>query len=238
MTTLTTIIYEGNFRKILNESSWFINYQNKFISKKRLNINNIESKEDFEIIIKRIEGIPNIEICFVDDNIDKVNSILNLDISRNTFGFNYTMPYLCDLISCTTDYIFNVSSDCQSEINITEDFFRNSIELLENDDSVIITTVPWGKPAMFKSVGEWEQNSFNINKMNRLFWFSKVMSDQLFFAKVDKILACDLNRQGGFHPYPEYGGFCFEKRIGNYLITDDKYRAIFSGNDYYLHGSD
>jgi len=243
MVTLTTILYEGNFRKILNDSSWFLNIQNKFITKKRLNINNIESIDEFNDTIQKFEN-EKLEINYVDDNIEIVNSTLGLNLNRDTHGFNYTMPYFSDLISISTDYILNVSSDCQSDIYITDDFFENSIKILDEDEDVIVTTIPWNKPDIFgtkntKSVGDWEESSYNIYKRNEFFWFSKVMSDQVFFAKKEKLLNCDFNIEGDFHPYPSYGGFCFEKRIGNYFIDKNKFRAIYAGSgNYYIHGTD
>lgn len=243
MITLTTIIYEGNFRKILNESSWFLNFQSSFITKKRLNINNITSKNEFLDTVKNLQKKFNFEIEYVDDNINNVNDKFNLNINRETFGFNYTMPYFSDLMTIDNDYIFNVSSDCQDDIYITDDFFENSINIIDNDEDVIVTTIPWSRPESFgtkqtKSVGDWEQSSYNITKQNDLFWFSKVMSDQIFFTKKTKILNCNFDIKEDFHPYPSYGGFCFEKRIGNYFIKHDKYRAIYAGENYYIHGSD
>ena len=52
MITLTTIIYDGNFKNILRDDSWFLNFKSKYVTKKRLNVNNILNKNEFEEYVK------------------------------------------------------------------------------------------------------------------------------------------------------------------------------------------
>lgn len=234
MITLSTIVYEGNFRKLLKPDSWFLNYNSKYISKKRLNVNNIQSIEEFESLLKDINN--DIEVNYVSNKSEEANEYFKLNTDINTHGYNYIMPYFSDLLTIDTEYIFNVASDCQDDIVVYDDFFEHSIKILNEDEDVMVTTLPWSKS--FSSVGELEQDGGNIQKRNDHFWFSKAMSDQVFIAKVDKLKKCDFTITLNLHPYPGYGGFSFELRLGNYIMLNNKYRAMFKTDGYYLHGKD
>jgi len=244
MITLSTIVYEGNFRKLLKPDSWFLNYNSKYISKRRLNINNIQSIEEFESLLKEIKN-DDIEIKYVGNKIEEVNEYFKINTDRNTQGYNYIMPYFSDLLTINTEYIFNVASDCQDHINFNDDFFENSIKILNEDNDVMITTIPWCQSDI-TTLGLGEQShtdSLNINKnidikVNDNFWFSKVMSDQVFVAKIEKLKKCDFIITNNLHTYPSYGGFSFEMRLGNHFMVNDKYRAIYKTDGYYLHGKD
>ena len=244
MITLSTIIYEGNFREILKPDSWFLNYNSKYISKKRLNVNNIQSVEDFEYLLDKISNI-NIEVYYVSNKSEEANEYFKLNTDINTHGYNYIMPYFTDLLTIETEYILNVASDCQGNISISDSFIEDSMNILNDDDDVLVTTLPWGNP-FSKSAGDAEQehcdsiDNYKENPVKRSdkFWFSKVFSDQLFIAKIDKLKKTDFTITSNLHPYPSYGGLSFEMRLGNNLMTNNKYRAISKTDDYYSHGKD
>ena len=242
MITLSTIIYEGNFRKILKSDSWFLNYNSKYISKKRLNINNIQSITEFESLLKEINN--DIEVCYVRDKAEEANEYFKLNTNLDTYGYNYIMGYFTDLITINTDYVFNVASDCQNDIVLKDDFFEKSIDILKSDD-VLVVTIPWFYPKD-DYIGIGEQDFTNTidekdnksKKINDDFWFSKIMCDQVFITKIEKLKKCDFTITNNLHPYPAYGGLSFEMRLGNYIMTNNKYRAIIKGYSYYLHGKD
>jgi hypothetical protein len=244
MITLSTIVYEGNFRKLLQEDSWFLNYKSKYISKKRLNFNNVYSVEEFYSLLDKVKN-EQIEVVDVSVQSENANNFFKINTDLNTYGYNYIMPYFTDLLTISTEYVFNVASDCQDRINFNDDFFENSINILNEDDDVMVTTLPWNDSDS-NLLGGGEQkhtDSININKnidikVNDNFWFSKVMSDQVFVAKIEKLKKCDFTITQNLHPYPSYGGFAFEIRLGNHFMINDKYRAIFKTNGYYIHGKD
>jgi hypothetical protein len=244
MITLSTIVYEGNFRKLLQEDSWFLNYKSKYISKKRLNVNNVYSIEEFQYLLSKVKT-DEIEVVDVNVESENANNFFKLNTDRNTFGYNYIMPYFTDLLTISTEYVFNVASDCQEHINFNDDFFENSIKILNEDEEVMVTTIPW-RQTDITTLGLGEQHhadsinrSQNIDiKSNDNFWFSKVMSDQVFVAKIDKLKKCDFTITQNLHPYPSYGGFAFEIRLGNHFMINNRYRAIYKTDGYYLHGKD
>jgi hypothetical protein len=243
MITLSTIVYEGNFRKLLKSDSWFINYNSKYISKKRLNVNNIQSIEEFESLLKEIPI--DIEVNYVSEKSEEANEYFKLNTYTNTHGYNYIMPYFTDLLTINTEYIFNIASDCQDNIFVSDDFFESSIRILNESDDVMITTIPWCQ-GDHNTLGTGEQDHsdyIDIQKNHPIkrdddFWFSKVFSDQVFIAKIDKLKKCDFTITLNLHPYPTYGGLSFELRLGNDLMVNNKYRAIYKTKDYYLHGKD
>lgn len=249
MITLSTIVYEGNFRKLLNSDSWFLKIKSKYITKKRLNVNNISSIEEFQYLLSQLNE--NIEISYVDLKSQEANQYFKLNTEINTHGYNYIMPYFTDLLTIDTEYIFNVASDCQMDISVSDDFFEKSIKILNEDDEVLVTTIPWGHPNIFgtkytRSAGDSEQehaDSIDNNRNHSIkrsddFWFSKTFSDQVFIAKIDQLRKTDFTIISNLHPYPSYGGLSFEMRLGNNLMVNNKYRAIIKSNDYYSHGKD
>lgn len=244
MITLSTVVYEGNFRKLLKLDSWFLNFNNKYISKRRLNVNNIQSVEEFESLLKEIKN-DDIEIKYVGDKSSEANEYFRLNTYVNTHGYNYIMPYFTDLLTIETDYVFNIASDSQDHLVIGDDFFEKSFKILTEDDDVLVTTLPW-QPPNSTLLCEGEQrhaDSIDIHKNNPVkrndeFYFSKVFSDQLFIAKIDKLKKSDFTITLNLHPYPTYGGYSFELRMGNNLMINNKYRAIYKTEYYYLHGKD
>lgn len=244
MITLSTVVYEGNFRKLLKLDSWFLNFNNKYISKRRLNVNNIQSVEEFESLLKEIKN-DDIEIKYVGDKSSEANEYFRLNTYVNTHGYNYIMPYFTDLLTINTEYIFNVASDCQDNIFVSDDFFEKSFNILTEDNDVLTTTITWGLgdnntygAGEQKHADSIDSQNNHIVKRDDDFWFSKVFSDQVFIAKVDKLKKSDFTITLNLHPYPTYGGYSFELRSGNNLMINNKYRAIYKSQYYYVHGKD
>ncbi len=266
MITLTTIIYDGNFKNILRDDSWFLNFKSKYVTKKRLNVNNISNKNEFEQYVNnmREKGF-DFEIAYVDDLIDEANRYFNLNIYRNTFGFNYSIPYFTDIISISTPYIWNIASDCQFDIRVSDGFFEKSIELLEGDNlyplTVLSWSVPWSDPikrkemdsfspifSIYDSVGEYEQNFGNKNyseeKALENFWCSWKFGDHCFVGKISKLKRINYNLKGNAPWFAEnlmpYSGTnAFECMMTEYLASTGIFRAIYkSETDYYIHDKD
>jgi hypothetical protein len=239
MVTLTTIIYEGNFRNILREDSWYMNFTSKYITKKRLNVNNISEISEFNNLVEKMKDKGfDFEIVYVDNFINDVNNFFNLNINKQTLGYNYTAPFFVDVLTINTPYIFNINSDSQHYLFIDDSFLEDSIKIMDDED-VIITTVPWTDYFFDEngnSVGLHEEK--NNNKRDQNFWFSDVMSDQLYFSKIDKLKKCDFTNTQHLHPFPSYGGYSFEFRLCNYLKLNKKYRGIYKGNNFYTANND
>lgn len=265
MITLTTIIYDGNFKNILRDDSWFLNFKSKYVTKKRLNVNNISNKNEFEDYVNnmREKGFE-FEIVYVDDLIDEANQYFNLNIHRNTLGFNYSIPYFTDILSISTPYMWNVASDCQLDIRVSDDFFEKSIKLLEGDNLYPFTVLSWEEPwsdpikrkqmdsispifANCDSVGEWEQRGnqkYTEDKALEDFWCSWKFADHCFIGKLDKLKNINYTLRGNAPWYAEnimpYAGLnAFEYMVTEYLASVGVFRAIYkSETDYYKHDKD
>ena len=47
MITLSTTVYEKNFKFVLNDQSWFYKYKSPLVTKKNVTINNIKNVDEF-----------------------------------------------------------------------------------------------------------------------------------------------------------------------------------------------
>jgi len=253
MITLTTILYEGNFTEILNQDSWFFKFKNKYVTKKMLIINNLTSFDLFNELTNQLKINNDFDIIFVDDHDKKSLDFFKLNMDKNSTGYWYSIPYFVAILNIKTPFIFNVSSDCCHEININDDYFEKSINILNDDNFYPVTTISWDKhwetfgvpngiPNNVTCVGEWEQiNASNYSNNYALtdFWCSPVFSDQIFIGHVDKLKNIDYNcPKMGFYNGPPYGGTnAFEARLSEYLAKNNLFRLIYKDkNLYYKHG--
>lgn len=253
MITLTTILYEGNFRFHLKENNWFKNYKSNYITKKRLLINNLSSTNELEDILNESYDPEEVELVYVSDYSEEVIDYFNLSTSEGDLGYNYTVPYFVNIYTCNTPYFFNVSSDCCVDISVEDSFFQKSIKLLEQDNSYPVTALPWerdwsvyGYPDEIDRrditcVGEWEQvNIDNLSEELEDFWCSEVFWDGVFLAHVDKLKNINYQECSGYNKkmaVAPYGGRnSFECRIADYLKYKNIYRPILkSKNQYAMH---
>ena len=64
MITLNTILYEGNFTDVLNENSWFFNFESRYITKKMLTINNLTSIDLFNQLVDKLKIKHDFDVVF------------------------------------------------------------------------------------------------------------------------------------------------------------------------------
>jgi hypothetical protein len=255
MITLTTILYEGNFRFHLKENPWFREFKSKYVSKKRLLINNVSSTQELENILNDLYDPEEVELVYVKDHAEEVIDYFKLSTKEGDLGYNYTVPYFVNIYTCNTPYFFNVSSDCCVDICIEDSFFEKSIKLLDQDNSYPITALSWEKDWSIHGypdeitrrditcVGQWEQvNIPNLSETLEDFWCSEVFWDGIFLANVDKLKSIDYqecsgaNKKMAVAPYGGKGSF--ECRIADYLRYQNIYRPILkSTTQYALHTS-
>jgi len=230
---LTTTLYEKNFRQVLNPDNWFFKVKSPLISKKLFIVNNINSKEEFDAIKNQIQD--KVEFVYSDDIWKEAVSTFKCDLHQGEISYWYSIQYFCALHIALQEkikYVFNVGSDCKMSDLEIDDYLRDSAFILDKDPSVLLTTIPWSDED-FDETGQHEQNIYNIEKRHDLFWFSKVVSDQVFFSSPEKFLNTNFNIKSDLHPFPGYGGNSFEKRLCNHLITSDCYRAIYKKYSYF-----
>lgn len=233
---LSTTIYEKNFRQVLNPDSWFFSTKNNLIAKKTIIVNNVSSLLELnslkDLISEEVEFISSDLIC------QEALDFFNCDLSRSESSYWYSIQHFCGLYDSFKkgeEFFFHIGADCTPFFENLENYIEDSMRLLNSDESVLATTIPWSE-GDFTETGMHEQNIYNITKRSDLFWFSKVFSDQIFFTSVSRMKQVDFNIKENIHPFPGYGGDSFEKRLCNYMIVSDKYRSIYKKN-HYIHKS-
>jgi len=238
---LSTTIYEKNFREVLRESHWFLKFKSSYVFKKIAIVNNV--REDSREELNKLINIFSDRIQFIDHREvkDEALNFFNCDLREDEQAYWYSVQYFCQMyisIKMECDYMFNVGADCIIQNIEIDDFIENSINILAKNKKVLLTTIPWGygNNGDFTETGMHEQNTYNISDNDELFWFSKVVSDQIFMVKPKKLIGGIFNIKEDLHPFPVYGGNSFEKRFCNHLIRNDYLRAIYKKH-YYIHKS-
>jgi hypothetical protein len=262
MITLTTILYEKNFRFHLKENPWFREFNSKYITKKRLVVNNLTSTQEFEDILNELYNPEELELVYVSDYAEEVINFFKLNTKEGELGYNYTVPYFVNIYTCKTPYFFNVSSDCCVDICVKDSFFEKSIRLLDQDNDYIATTLStekdwatYGYPSFtlweaeqiygrgITCQGEWEQvNIPDFTKEQELedFWCSATFWDGIFLGHTNKLKSIDYQECSGYNSIQAvspYGGKgAFENRIADYLMYKNVYRAMLkSKTQYAMH---
>jgi hypothetical protein len=235
MITLTTSVYEKDFRFVLNKENWFYNYKNDLITKKIVIINNINNIDEFLLLKKEFEN--DFEFYYSSDYIDKIHKTFNVLLSPQDISHYYSIHHYTSLLVNENEYGFHVSADCSIVGENLSDFFENSIELFNVDESVKSTTIFWVAPEFMESVGKNEEDYHNIQKRHEKFYFSHVFSDPVYFYKKSTLSKCDLTYTTQLHPCLPYAVNSFEYRLTNYYISQNIYRAVYKSNLYFIHKS-
>jgi len=235
---LTTTLYEKNFRQVLTPENWFFRSESDYFIDRVFIVNNVNSREEFDILQKKFQHLA--KFVWSDLIWKESLSKFNSEMSQNEIGYWYSIQHFCSLyhaIENKVDYVFSVGSDCTMSNFSMDDFIEDSIKILKEDKSVLLTTIPWCE-GDFTPAGENEQGYHDIKKRSDKFYFSHCVSDQVFFTSPQKIIdqRVDFNILKDLHPFPGYGGNSFEKRFCNYLITSCSYRAVYKKH-HYIHKS-
>jgi hypothetical protein len=246
---LNTLLYENNYKKILNEQSWFFNYQSDIITKKLITVNNVSGRDFMESELDSWKEKYNFEYFFVEDYEKQAIDFFNLDIDKKTtIGYYYIIPYFSLTLFLNEGFVFHVSEDCTQKLYFDDTFLIESKKEILNNDKIPATTLSWGYPkqSFGKDVGEWEQEEAFIAK-NKVepnldnFWMSIGFSDQLFVASVDKLKKIDYNLENYDGPGCCGAPYCpnsWERRLSDYLYNNDQYRGVWKNNQhYYIHAT-
>lgn len=251
--TLVSTLYEGNFKQHLKEDGWFFRYQSKYITKKRLIVNNLFSLDEFNQLIDNLSRNHDLEIIFVKHYSQRVIEKYNLKVSETDFAYNFCVPYFVNFDTCSTPYFFNVSTDCCIDIHIDDDYLLKSVDLLENHPEYSVkglATIPSHcKYSPDKSmahptheVGEWGQMNcigYSEDKALENFWVCNLFSDQVFVGKVDNFKKVNWNEgTGAFHlmPRDRAGSEAFECKVSDYLMHNNSFIPLYkSKTTYFIH---
>lgn len=248
MVKLTTLLYEGNYKKILNSDSWFLNYSSSKIDKKIIVVNNVNNRKEIEQLIEHIKNnYSNIEYFFVEDYEKEAIEYFNLDIDKNsTLGYYYIIPYFAIILHINSGFFLHVSEDCTNNIVISEDYISASVEEISTNNRILVTTIGWGIPKQSNGydVGEWEEietfrlkNKKEPNSQN--FWHSIGFVDQVFMANAEKLKMLNYNIQTYDNPIYHGPWYCpnsWERRVAEYMYKNDVYRGVWKNcEEYYIH---
>jgi len=251
--TLVSTLYEGNFKQHLNEDGWFFKFESKYITKKRLIVNNLYSIDEFNSIVNNLSKNHDFEVVYVEDYADGVIKKYNLNVDKNHIAYNFCVPYFVNIDTCKTPYFFNVSTDCCIDIHIDDDYFLKSIDLLDNHPEYSVkglATIPSHcKYSPDKSmehptheVGEWGQINcvgYTEEKSLEYFWVCNLFSDQVFVGKVDNFKKVDWNQATGSYqlmPRDRAGSEAFECKVSDYLRYNDCFIPLYkSKTTYFIH---
>lgn len=243
MITLNTIIYEGNFNDFLKEDNWFFTFKSKYVTRKLITVNNLSSFDEFNKKVNELRVNNDFDVIFVSDYESEIKTFFNLNLSPNDIGYYYTIPYFVSIYNTKTKFIFNVASDCMSDIKITDDYFENSFHELENNNLCLSTMVGWYKDTNDVGVNEESETFRILNKTlqtNGNFYIRYNFTDQLFLSLTNKLMSLDYNVDESlssvYYKGPYYGGNCFEKRMVGINIKYDFYNFVYKKNNHYLHG--
>lgn len=251
--TLVSTIYEANFKQHLKENLWFRNFKSKYITKKRLIINNLDSTQELEDILNEFYDPSEVELVYVEEHSDRVIQKYNLNIDKNHIAYNFCVPYFVNFDTCATPYFFNVSTDCCIDIHIDDDYLIKSVDLLENHPEYSVkglATIPSHcKYSPDKSmahptheVGEWGQMNclgYTEDRALENFWVCNLFSDQVFIGKVSNFKKVNWNEgTGAFHlmPRDRAGSEAFECKVSDYLKYNDSFIPLYkSKTTYFIH---
>lgn len=239
MIQLSSTLYEKNFRKVLHEDNWFLQYESKYISRKVYIVNNIypASRQELE----QLKAKFNDQVVFVESTDIHRQSLrkFNSKMKQYELAWWFSIQYFCQMyfaLEQNIEFVLNVGADCTVYGDQLDEFISDSIEVIRTDPSVLLTSIAW-QPGDFSQAGNNEQTYHDIQKRHEKFWMSKVVSDQFFFCSPAKCLQVDFNVRKLLHPFPRYGGHSFEKNFTNFLIKNGFFRAIHKSKNYYIHQS-
>ena len=226
--TFETKVYENDWEFILigNYLSRMIRNCDYNFAKKTLIINNVSNpKRVAKYAQKKVkEGV--IDAFYVVD--DYINEALeHFQLTRKDLGrgYYYSSAEIVGLYLCKTDFLCHFSSDSILIPN-RANWIRESIEMFNQNDKIIVSNPLWAKIILY--------NSLYINKS---FHFSDAgFSDQCYLLSMKNINKDFLihHHPEGDQLYPKHGDDLFEKRVFSFMKYHDVLR-ITAIHSYYKH---
>lgn len=248
MITISTLLYEGNYRSVLAEEGWFLNYDSDLVSKKLIAVNNVKDRKFIHELLQRTGKYHSkIEFFFVEDLESECIQFFNLNIDKKaTQGYYYIIPYFALTLHVNDGFFFHVSEDCSRDIRFSNEYIEASVKEIATNDKILVTTIGWGFPKQSHGydVGEWEQiETFRLkNKTepeNNNFWHSVGFVDQIFIANANKLKSVNYNIETYDNPIYHGPWYCpnsWERRVAEYMYKNDLYRGVWKkSEDYYIH---
>jgi hypothetical protein len=224
-----TTCYEKDYSLLL-EKGLLENYLSHFpeisFSEKRILINNVKNPKKIDKLIN--SKFPEFSYVFTDDQKQNVINYFDLDSKVINVGLYYSIQHFTGVYCTDCDYLFHIGGDNNIE-HLDSNFIRESIDILESNDSYIIAMPRWGEDPTKGAIEEAIRSDHN-------FFVEFGFTDQIYILKVNEFKNKIYNYS---HPdsskYPLYGGELFEKRVNSFMRTMGKYRVVHK-NYFYMPG--
>jgi hypothetical protein len=226
--TFETKIYENDWEYILigNYLSRMINNCDYNFEKKNLLINNVKDpKRVAKYAQKKVDQGVIDAYYIVEEYITEALKYFQLTPEDLGKGYYYSSAEIVGLYLCKTDFLCHFSSD-SILISNHYNWIRESIELFNQNNKILVSNPLWAKIELNKSL-----------LINKSFHFSNAgFSDQCYLLSMKNVKNDFLIYQ---HPdgdklYPNYGGELFEKRVFSFMKYNDVFR-ITALHSYYKH---
>ena len=240
---LTTLLYEGNYEKILTPTSWFLGYQSASINSKLIIVNNVNDRIAMEERLKEVQRLhPSLDYFFVDDYEQQAIDWFKLDIDKHTtIGYYYIIPYFATLLKLQTGLMLHVSDDCPFSNDLPDEFIVDSCDEVLSNKNMPLTTLSWGVPksSFGYDPGQWEEIDIcRIKQVSGLenvkFWHTTWFSDQVFLANVDSLKNMNYNRDTrDMNIGTSYCPDSFERRLSEELYHANLYQGVWKQSQYY-----
>lgn len=243
MITLYTSVYEKNIVNVLLDG-WFVNYKNDLITKKVVVVNNVVNWALYNELKQHHQDI---EFVHHSDYVDQINAAFGVNLDSSKAEYYYSVQqYVSLLVETGNKFVFYVGSDCKIVSSDLTPFLQKSINLINNNPDVITTTLPWfdaTKSEWYDIEEDLAKSWYNPSKpgtyksIDPEFCSSVIFSDQVWVGNIAKLKTCDFTDSRDLYGFPPYAGNSFEKRLANYFMTHNKYRALYRTSDHYIHKS-
>ena len=232
MITLEILCWENDYRHILSSS-----YLNKLsqslgseFSCKKLLVNQVISRSNVKRLLSKVSDFFD-EITFVEDYFLDSLDYLNVEASFTPRELQYSRGQFVGLAQCETRYLFHLNADAEILNESKIPFLKHGVEVLQNCDDILAFSPMWAfqssSGVMSGQDGYLLETAKKIPLKNRNYAACKGFSDNCFLVDAARLRSIDWNTQSDkTHHFPKYAGLSFEKRIANYIINNDLYRAI------------
>ena len=225
--------WENDYRHILQYDylrKLFFNIPDNF-THRRLLVNQVISRNHvYRLAAKCTEFLD--EIVFVQDF---YNEAFDLYLNGNPFTKmeeQYSRSQFTGLLLCDTPYLFHLNADIEVENPDSSNFLEVGIELLSRrKDSSISFSPNWA----FRELNGilYGDQGYLLEQVNRFtfqdlpFFECSGFTDNCYLIDKRELTKIDWNCESEFtRNYPKYAGQSFERRIANYMFTNNLSRIV------------
>jgi hypothetical protein len=229
-----TNCYEKDWERVLveNRLETMIKRCNVDFFEKVLIINNVADRNLVEQYAKEAVSKKIIDAYYFSEDYSK--EILEaFSVKRKSFmldfydGYWYSMGPLSAIYFCKGKYLLYFTCDCMIEERASASWINESIDLFQQDSSILIAN-----PTGYDNKHECKVKNF---KQDDKYFYTYGFSDQVFLVENSRVYGDIYNYYHYYtERYPIYAGELFEKRLNSYMCHK-KFSRITRKDVYYEH---